>query len=262
MTPSINITTDNNCTVYVEDTSSYYPEDEIKDSTINQFKYSDTIAIDVIQYNKLPKKPISEESELKPIYGESVFSDHSEKSKIKLTVNSDGHISIVHIILPSKKWVENQLAKGFKLDSYDIVFFGDNGKVYKYLPKEEKYKDSSIGDIIDLNLDSGNYTVFRVKNDRISICYLYQCYINLCQQILNQSVYSRCWNKQSSDNELIYKRDLIWMSINVIQYLAEKNSEYNPTLGEVERIIEQITGCNGLCTNVNTISNGCGCSKV
>nr|DAM35540.1 MAG TPA: hypothetical protein [Bacteriophage sp.] len=32
---------------------------------------------------------------------------------------------------------------------------------------------------------------------------------------------SACWNKNKIDSELIYKRDLVWMSLNVIAYLAE-----------------------------------------
>ena len=39
--------------------------------------------------------------------------------------------------------------------------------------------------------------------------------------------------------------------------------QYDETLEEVERLIESINGCNGLCDNSNITSNtnGCGCSK-
>jgi hypothetical protein len=48
------------------------------------------------------------------------------------------------------------------------------------------------------------------------------------------------------------------MAINVIKYLTECEQ-----LAEVERIIETIQGCNGLCVSSNLTSktNGCGCSK-
>ena len=58
---------------------------------------------------------------------------------------------------------------------------------------------------------------------------------------------SACWNKNKIDSELIYKRDLVWMSINVIKYLTECEQ-----LAEVERILETINGCNGLCTSSNS----------
>ena len=48
------------------------------------------------------------------------------------------------------------------------------------------------------------------------------------------------------------------MAINVIKYLTECEQ-----LAEVERIIETIQGCNGLCVSSNLTSktNGCGCPK-
>ena len=53
------------------------------------------------------------------------------------------------------------------------------------------------------------------------------------------------------------------MALNVIEYLTQQHTECNPTLNEVERIIEIINGCNGLCTSniSNSNINGCGCSK-
>ena len=46
------------------------------------------------------------------------------------------------------------------------------------------------------------------------------------------------------DSDLIFRRDLVWMAINVIKYLTECSQ-----LAEVERIIEIIKGCNSLCSN-------------
>ena len=48
------------------------------------------------------------------------------------------------------------------------------------------------------------------------------------------------------------------MAINVIKYLTECEQLY-----EVERIIETIQGCNGLCSSSDVSSKvgGCGCSK-
>ena len=48
------------------------------------------------------------------------------------------------------------------------------------------------------------------------------------------------------------------MAINVIKYLTECEQLY-----EVERIIESIQGCNGLClqSNISSKVGSCGCSK-
>lgn len=48
------------------------------------------------------------------------------------------------------------------------------------------------------------------------------------------------------------------MAINVIKYLTECEQ-----LAEVERIIETIKGCNGLCvsSDVTSKTSGCGCCK-
>ena len=48
------------------------------------------------------------------------------------------------------------------------------------------------------------------------------------------------------------------MAMNVIKYLTECEQ-----LAEVDRIVETIQGCNGVCTSNNLISNsnGCGCSQ-
>ena len=55
-----------------------------------------------------------------------------------------------------------------------------------------------------------------------------------------------------------FARDLVWMAINVIKYLTECEQ-----LAEVERIIETIKGCNGLCvsSDVTSKTSGCGCYK-
>ena len=67
-----------------------------------------------------------------------------------------------------------------------------------------------------------------------------------------------CWNKYKVNSELIYKRDLVWMAINVVKYLTQCEQ-----LAEADRVIKTIQGCNGLCvsTNLTNSTNGCGCSK-
>ena len=61
---------------------------------------------------------------------------------------------------------------------------------------------------------------------------------------------------KKSYKELIYKRDLLWMVMNVITYLLELGSFL-----EAQRIIEQFTRCNNFCKEELKGKGGvsCGC---
>ena len=234
-----------NCKVTVQDNSTYLPEDSTG-IVKGKFKFSETISIDVLQLNKT--------SEI--VYINPTYTDHSTVKETTLQVDSDGWFSLVHLVLPSVEWFNKEKAKteGSALGLYDIVYFIDGGVIYKYINQSIQQVD--ISEILEIN--PVNTTISKTSEDFVSICFLRKCYINLCKQILDNRGFSSCWNKNKIDSELIYKRDLVWMAINVIKYLTECEQ-----LAEVERIIEIINGCNGLCTSSNSSnnSNGCGCSK-
>lgn len=244
MKPVINITTSNNCKLYIEDKSQYSERSGEKD----KFSYSDTISIVTLRHNKLNES----------LYKDVIIAKHTNNKIIEIPVNIDGYFQVVYLVLPTKDWVDSQLEReGSLLKLYDFVYYSDGMTIYKYCPKTEDTPIAvSPDEILDLNLDAGSYTIYKIEQKYISICFLKECYINLCQQIFNNRGFSSCWNKSNVDSELVYKRDLVWMTINVIKYLAEREQ-----LVEIERIIETIQGCNGLCVNSTTKSNGCGCSK-
>ena len=234
-----------NCKVIVQDNSTYLPEDSTG-VVKGRFKFSETISIDVLQLNKT--------SEI--VYINPTYTDHSTVKEATLQVDSDGWFSLVHLVLPSVEWFNKEKAKteGSALGLYNIVYFIDGDIVYKYINQSIQQVD--ISEILEVN--PVNTTISKISEDFVSICFLRKCYINLCKQILNDRGFSSCWNKNKIDSELIYKRDLVWMAINVIKYLTECEQ-----LAEVERIVEIINGCNGLCTSSNSSNkaSGCGCSK-
>lgn len=234
-----------NCKVTVQDNSTYLPEDSTG-VVKGKFKFSETISIDVLQLNKT--------SEI--VYINPTYTDHSTVKETMLQVDSDGWFSLVHLVLPSVEWFNKEKAKteGSALGLYNIVYFIDGDIVYKYINQSIQQVD--ISEILEVN--PVNTTISKISEDFVSICFLRKCYINLCKQILNDRGFSSCWNKNKIDSELIYKRDLVWMAINVIKYLTECEQ-----LAEVERIVEIINGCNGLCTSSNSSNkaSGCGCSK-
>lgn len=242
---NINIITDAHCKVIIEDNTEYLSETSTGTSK-GGFKYSDTVSVVVLQHNKTQETIVKN-----PTY------DYHTSSYIEVPIGFDGWFTINYIVLPNKDWFDRELEKssGSALKLYNIVYFVDNGYIYKYINGE--IEGASIEEVLEVN--PINTTISKTSKDYVSICFLQKCYVNLCQQIFNDRGFSQCWNKNSVDSELVYKRDLVWMAINVIKYLTEFNQ-----LSEVERIIEQINGCNGLCKSNSAYqskSSGCGCSK-
>ena len=242
---SIKITTSDSCKVIVQDLSAYLPEDQTG-IVKGKFKYSDTISIDVLQHNK------SKET----VYTDPVYTLHNTADPVNIPVKFDGWFTVIHLVLPTKDWFDKESSKqeGSAIGLYNIVYYSDGASIYKYVNGQSS--ETTIDEIIEVNpVDT---TVSRTGEDYVSICFLRKCYINLCQQIFNSRGFSPCWNKNDIDSDLIFRRDLVWMAINVIEYMTEFNQ-----LAEVERVIEQIGGCNGLCkSEFKQIPNhGCGCSK-
>lgn len=242
---NINVTTSDNCKIMVSDISTYLAED-FSGTVKGKFKYSDTVSIDVLQHNKTTET----------VYRDPVYTKHDTLQPINIPVEFDGWFDVIHLVLPSIEWFNREIDKseGSALGLYDLVYFSDGIDIYKYL--DGNVSQVTIIEVLEVN--PINTTVSKTNRDYVSICFLRKCYINLCQQIFEDRGFSRCWNKNKVDSELIYKRDLVWMAINVIKYLTECEQ-----LAEVERIIETIQGCNGLCVSSNLTSktNGCGCSK-
>ena len=242
---NINVTTSDNCKIIVIDKSTYLAED-FSGTVKGKFKYSDTISIDVLQHNKTTET----------IYKNPIYTKHDNINSINIPVEFDGWFDIVHIVLPNIDWFNRELSKteGSAIGLYNIVYFSDVKDIYKYINGNTYQTD--IKEVLEIN--PINTTISKTNKDYVSICFLRKCYINLCQQIFNDRGFSSCWNKNKIDSELVFKRDLAWMAINVIKYLTECGQ-----LAEVERIIESLQKCNGLCTSSTLTSktNGCGCSK-
>lgn len=242
---NIKITTSDSCKVIIQDYSEYLPE-IVTGIVKNKFKYSDTISVNILQLNKIQG----------PEYKKQVFTEHNDQHLIEIPVKFDGWFTVNHIVLPSKDWFEREYNKteASALNLYNIVYFSDGNGIYKYI--DGKIISTTIDEILEINpIDT---TIYKTSQDYISICFLRKCYINLCKQIFESRGFSSCLDKKDIDSELIYKRDLTWMAINVIKYLTECEQLY-----EVERIIESIHGCNGLCQskNITSKTSGCGCSK-
>lgn len=236
---NVKFTTNNN-QVVVTDIGTQYLEETDINYHLNQFKKSDTQSMIILSINKLKD--------------EEVINSSFENS---IEINKDGWLKIYYLVLPNKKWFLKTYKNPALLDRYDIVYYISGNKVYWYQGNDKK--DS--GEVLKLEdllfnakLPNIKTTISIAEEDKVSICNLEKCYINLCQQIFNSRGFSKCQN--SVDSELIYKRDLVWMAINVIKYMTQSNQLY-----EVERIIELLHSCNSVCNDKNVRSSnvGCGC---
>lgn len=130
-------------------------------------------------------------------------------------------------------------------------YYYKDGKFYHF------YNEIDLATLLEINPNVSNLEI--TYDYYFQTCRLRKCYINVCYQIFDQAASINC-NKSIIDKELIYKRDLLWSALNVIKYMIEID-QYE----EAERLLERITGCNGLCNNLQNDCNkkykssGCGC---
>lgn len=237
---NININTNNtcDCKIVVDDNSKYLSEE----STTFQkgaFKKSDTTSLVLLYLNTI-KDP-------------SIKSITFEK---EVPVKFDGWFTVYYVVLPTKEWFQNALEMSQQvnlLGVYDYVYYSDKSSVYKYNPRtQEIITVTDLSEIIEIN--PINTTISITSKDYVSICFLTKCYLNLCQQIFESRGLTQCNSKNNIDSELVYKRDLVWMAINVIKYMVECEQLY-----EAERIVELLNSCNGVCNDKKTNKNDCGC---
>lgn len=240
----IEISTNNNCSIVIKDTTKYWDKKD-KVST-GEFTYLDSCSIDVITLKKVSDNVVKDYK---------ITTHKSEKEDILIPIKFDGWFSVQHIVIPSKEWFDKELAKGSEssLGLYSIVYYTDGENIYKYVNRQSYVVP--LEEMLEIN--PLNTTISIINKDYVSICFLTKCYINLCQQIFQSRAFTQCWNKNTVDSELVYKRDLVHMAINVIKYIVECNQLY-----EAERIIELLYSCNGVCGGIKTSinSDGCGCS--
>ena len=151
---------------------------------------------------------------------------------------TDGYISFCHIVLPNLNF--------FNSHPGQFTYYADEtGKIY-----------NQSGEVdIQLILEVNDSTLIRHMHNFFSVFHLRKCYISLCQKIFNAHAFDRCF-KNNVDSQLIYKRDLVWAALNVIQYMIDFNQ-----LAEAQRLLERINGCNGLCSSEDTGDKGCGCEQ-
>lgn len=247
----INVTTEDSCKVSVQDITGVsdtgYLAEGSSATVLNRFKYTDTVAIDLLQHNKSTGPALQT-----PIYTLRTI----ENEVSVLPVNFDGWFTALHIVIPNVTWFDTEKAKvsGSALDLYTTVYYSDGIAIYKYINGESTV--ASLEELVERNTDGT--TISKVCENYLSICFLNKCYLSLCQQLLNNRGFSICANKNDVDSDTYTRWAYVKMALDVIKYMVELGQ-----LAEAERIIEQISGCNGLCkTEFKRMpTNKCGCGR-
>ena len=264
-----------NCNLVITDISNCYYDNSSEE--FMKFTYEDTITLDIVTLEKTDG----------PRLLAVVYTTH-EKGKnlneVNLPLGNDGLININHIIIPTVSWYNKQKNKEHNtLNKYKNIYVSDGKRLYKL---ENKH----LNEIDPINLIINDWfdetTIFKSQQFLFLTCYLTKCYVNLCNQVIKELAKNKnaknghysgeCSNVNNEAKDLIYNKDLVYITLNVINYLTQ-----DCLFEEAEQILENIQSCKGICYNNNELllnesskmyysnqnsvgiiyNTGCGCGK-
>lgn len=248
------LTTSSSCKIQIVDQTDY-PEQ----STINSYSFNDSVSVNILEgYTTKGQNIINKEIlDHKDLCNKSYTQDSNtyiSKDISEFQLSNDGKFIAYHILIPTKEWVDKFDADTL-LSKYTYLFYYDNGVIKKSI---DGGKTSEIvSEDILYNINTKNTNILKCSKATFSICFLFRCYINYCKRVLDQQI-SKCITK---DKDLLFKRDFVWMTINVIKYYIELGQ-----LDEAQRLLEETMSCNGFCKSnmvnyslTNNTVSGCGC---
>jgi len=223
-----------NCNLVITDTSICYYDNSSEE--FMKFTYEDTITLDIVTLEKTDG----------PRLLAVVYTTH-EKGKnlneVNLPLGNDGLININHIIIPTVSWYNKQKNKEHNtLNKYKNIYVSDGKRLYKL---ENKH----LNEIDPINLIINDWfdetTIFKSQQFLFLTCYLTKCYVNLCNQVIKELAKNKnaknghysgeCSNVNNEAKDLIYNKDLVYITLNVINYLTQ-----DCLFEEAEQILENI----------------------
>ena len=213
------------------------------ESSYRNYSYQDSATINIVR----SVKSNGETSVTNVFIVEHVDSDISE-----LEFQADGLYEVVHIILPTDKYIKN--CKDF--DKYSLLYYYDSTS-NKIIQHEKG--DVDVSELLDVNPEGTDNigrgtSIIRSDQRTFCLCKLMACFYRLCRELMTNFC-GKCINKLNSPKQDTLNRDLVWMAINVITYLMEFGQYI-----EAQRILESLTGCGNICKDTELKnSEGCGC---
>lgn len=260
MEPGIKITKQGEYGLSVVGIDKYLGEgDSISDT--RRYRWDHTVTINYLYYIRAS--------------GEKVLIDHQiiehlptvKHDQGSFLLEEDGHYMIVHIVLPTEKWVEDMLLEVPEdtfLHYKDLLYF-ENNTIYIMDPDTKLTETLTLEELFETKPDSTVYVVGEdpkantiIRGDDIAVFFtpnLEKCFNSLVKDLL-KDVYD---NVKCPDPALKAKerdRDLVWMFINAMKYAREYMSYH-----EAQRLLERLYRCNVICGKRKPLnkSRHCGC---
>lgn len=230
------------CTLRIKDTTQEYGEylDETSNRYIRkkQFKYSDTYTINVIRYKDKILKII-------------ITPHTSELDEAYYKLEKDGRYFIDHIIIPSLDWYKNQLTNENNiLSEYSLIYLTDGVEFYKCIDGNLFNCDSLELASVNPNADT---TISKSTQETFSICFLNNCYLNLCNNQISSLIKDRCNNNKID----LFDIELINLALHAIKYNVELGYTEN-----AQAILDDLFTCNNICQqSIKPRNHGCNCGK-
>ena len=238
MKPIVKIQKEQNCSIsiidltqdsdeylneYIEDTEAYHQR--------NKYKYSETVTINVIVKNTTKESSVVK----------YIVTDHcSYLDEEHFNLSEDGYYTIVHAIIPILEYAN--------VESSLVQYVWDGEVIHKLTSSKDcEISMEEFAEIVT-NQKLDGTTISGVALTQFSICHLYQCFINKCQESFKSI--SPCSTNTYNN------RDLVWMAINIIKYYVELGQ-----LLQAQRLLEQLNSCGELCSESMFQKSDCGCSK-
>lgn len=150
--------------------------------------------------------------------------------ELKFTIGQDGYYTLCKLEVP--------------IDTSMPYHYKDGKFTYRGL------REATLEELVNLNPEVSKLKITYYQY--FQLCNLRKCYVEAASKVLNERTSIQC-NNTGVNQEDIYKRDLLLSAFNVISYLAEME-QYE----EAQRLLERISGCNGLCKSSNKCNCGCG----
>lgn len=201
------------------------------------FQHDNTAVINIIKKENSPLdfKSVSDNSLI-----ECKFVEHPDETEVThhKFLYGDGIYTIYHFVIP---YINNYSEE---LD-YPSLWYDEGHIIYN----NEELTPAQLTTLFDQD----NFSNYGVKTQTLCTCGLHDCYYHWSMEVFNK----RNVCDKSSFRDIIYKRDMAWMAINVIDYLVDQGN-----VSEAAEILEKMEACGAVCANKNTHSpfNNCGCS--
>lgn len=223
--------------VVVTDTSVYGTE-------TSDFLYNNTVTIDILESTKINTTSM--------LY--AIDKHDLEYSQNTFDMKQDGLYKVSHIIIPTATWLAHNTVESTE---YDYAYYFDNEVIYKWNNITSVWVafdsiDEAVTELVAVNMNLTLNMLVSYKNT-FNLANLNKCFLNVCNEILTKGIRG-C--TKSVDQDIIWKRDFIWMSLNVMKYYLDLGKIY-----EAQRTLENIQYCGGICESITINTNNCGCNR-